>query len=72
MFKITWSIGNDEFNTCLAIVPTAENAFDLYWALLGYGRKDNCKPFNIKVTNLDGEVIHMIQGLPSMQGKGTR
>lgn len=71
MYKISWAKKSDKFSIKFILVPDVHTLFDIYHIITGYGRKDGCVPIDIKVTNLNGEVIDMSKGLNHVAGYGS-
>lgn len=71
MYKISWARKNDKFHRTFVIVPDVYALFETYFIINGYGVNDGCAPIDIKVTNLDGDVVDMSKGLADAAGQGT-
>ena len=71
MFKISWARESDPYRVTFILVPDVRALFDAYFVITRYGRKDGCKPINVTVTNLDGDVIDMTKGLNHAASFGT-
>lgn len=69
MFRIIWKQAGEQRSCIVADVRTA---FDVWWCLTGYGRKDGCAPSDVVVTNLSGDVVPIEEGLANCAAMGSR
>lgn len=53
------------------LCPDAESCMATWYMLTGYGRDDGSAPTDIRVTNLDGDLIEPKRGLAEMYAMGT-
>lgn len=66
MYKITWSLPHDPFQTVLILVPDVHTLFEVYYALT-----NSTKVGKIFVSNLSGDVMNMKEGLANVATQGS-
>ena len=71
MYKISWVRKSDKFHRTFVIVPDVYALFEIYHIITGYGRGDGISPQNVKVTNLEGDIVDMTKGLPNAASYGS-
>lgn len=71
MYKITWGMKSDKFQTNFILCPDYKSVFNAWWIITGYGRADGSTPVNIVVSDLEGNVIDMTKGTSSVATYGT-
>jgi hypothetical protein len=71
MYKITWGMESDKFQTNFILCPDYQSVFNAWWIITGYGRRDRLTPVDVVVSDLEGNVVDMTKGIHSVASYGT-